>query len=91
MYGLLIEDANCTVATQCTSDDLILVSLKHDDRRVSEKGTTDSGVWVFGYFLELTKHDVVCDDIRQSVGILGEASWGIGDYTRTLELGLRAR
>jgi len=78
-YEPLIEDANCTVVTQRPSDDLVLISLKRDEGRVSEKGATDSGVWVFGYLLEVTKYDMVCDDIRQSIGVLSDASWGIGD------------
>ena len=66
----MVENVNLAVATPCPGHDLVLVPLKHDDRRVSKSGTTDSGIGVIGHILEVTRHDVIRDDVRQNVGVL---------------------
>ena len=81
----MIEHVNLTVATPCPGDNLVLVSLEHDDGRVSKGGTTDGGVRVIGHIVEVTKHDMVCDDIRQRVGVSSDVTWRTGDCILTLE------
>lgn len=70
---LLVEDMHFSIFTPRPCDDLILVSLEHDDGRVSECGATDSSIRVVGHIGEMTKHDVVRDDIGQSIGVLRNA------------------
>ena len=67
---LLVENVNLVVATPRPGHDLVLISLKHDDRRVSKSGTTDSGIGIIGHTMEVTKHDVIRDGVRQGVGVL---------------------
>ena len=76
---LLIEDMRLAVTTPRPGNNLILISLEHDDGRVSERGTTDSGVWVISQSMEVTEHNVIFNHIRQSVGVLSDAAWCIGD------------
>lgn len=66
---LLVENVDLAIATPRPGHDLILISLKHDDRRVSKSGTTNSGIGIIGHIIEVTKHDVICDDVRQGVGV----------------------
>ena len=70
VYILLIEDVNLTVATPRPGDDLVLSSLKHDDRRIPESGTTDSSVGVISDVPEVTKHDMICEKGGQRIGLM---------------------
>ena len=71
---LLVEDMDLTIFALRPGDDLVLVSLEHDDVRVSECGTTDSSIGVVCHIGEMTKHDVICDDIDQSIGVLRDGT-----------------
>ena len=70
LYILLVENVNLAIATPRPGDNLILISLKHDDRSVSESGTTDGGVGVIGHIVKVTKDNVICNDVCQIVKIL---------------------
>lgn len=59
----LIEDMRLAAIAPRPRDDFVLVSLEHDDGRVSGRGATDGGVWV----------------INQSVGVLSDVTWCTGD------------
>ena len=87
---LLIENVDLTVTTPRPCHDLILITLKHNDGRVSKGGAADSCVWIVGNVVEVTKHDVIREDVRHRAGVLGDATWYVGDWTRMLELIPRA-
>lgn len=75
-----------SVLTPRPSNDLVLISLEHDNIGVSERGATDGGIGIISYVVEVTKHDVVREDIGQGVGILSDATWDVVDWRRTSEL-----
>ena len=56
---LLVENVDLAICTPRPGHDLVLISLEHDDRRVSKSGTTDSGIGVIGHVVEVTKHNMV--------------------------------
>ena len=76
---LLVENVNLAVATPRPGHDLVPVPLEHDDRGVSESGTTDSSIGVIGHIQEVTRHDVIRDDVRQNVGVLIDATRCVRD------------
>lgn len=68
-----------TVLTPCPGHDLALVPLKHNDRMICEGGATDSGVGVVGHIQEVTRHDMIGNDVGQSSGILIDVARCAGD------------
>jgi len=81
---LLVKHVNLAVLTPRPDHDLFLISLKHDDRRVSKSGTADSCVGVISYTLEVSMHDVICDGVRPRAGVLSEVRC-VGDCKWMLE------
>jgi len=70
---------NLTVTTPCPRDYLVLVSLEHDDGTVSKGSTTDCGIGIIGHVLEVTRYDMICDEIRECGGVLGDITRYAGD------------
>ena len=66
----MIKNVRVPITAPCPGDDLVLVSLEHDDGGIFKGGTADRGVRIIGHVLEVTEHDMVCDDIGQCAGVL---------------------
>ena len=67
------------IRTPCPSNDLVLIPLEHDYGWVPERGAANGGVGVISHVIEVTKHDVVRDDIDQRIWVLSDAARDVVD------------
>jgi len=71
---VLVENVDLAIFAPRPGNDLVLAPLEHDEVRIPERSATDSSIRIIGHIIEAAKHDVVCDDVNQRIGVLSNAA-----------------
>lgn len=69
-----------TIFTLRPGNDLVLIPLEHNDVGVPEGSAADGCIGVIRHTVEVTKHDMVRNDIGQRIGVLWDTTLNFVNY-----------
>ena len=74
---------NHAVTTPRPGDDLVLPALELNDPRIAQQGTSEGNIWIVSLDAgEVSRDNVICDDIREDIGIRGHIRGKVLDWQR---------